>query len=964
MGQSTNPDLFRLLFGQSADAMCLFDPGSGTFFDCNQAAVAMFGCQDKSQLLTHPPERFAPPFQPDGQPSAERAQQLLQTTAGDGRHRFEWLARKLDGEEFHVEVVATAIALADRPVHLMTVRNITDRKRAEESLRESQQILRSIADKLSEAIYRNSPREGLTFVNPAYLRMFGYESLADLRRVPRENLYAHAADRARLLHLLETEGGFTHQEIEYQRKDGSRFWGLSSSRAVHGPGQAIAYHVGTILDVTEQKRAADAIRELNQSLERRIAERTAELSASEARLRTLVDHAPEAIVVFQAETGQFVQCNENAINLFGMPRERLLRLGPLDVSPPLQPDGRSSLEASRKRIAQAMAGQTPAFEWMHRHSSGRTIPCEVRLVLLPGDGQKKLIRGSLIDNTERRRRERVQQATYRISEAVHAAEDLDDLYKHIHEIIQALMPARNLYIALFDPDNDLISFPYYVDEMSSRPEPMRPTTGLTGHVLRAGKPLLVSRRMNPRKREVPEGVIIEGISELPYVESGMPSAIWLGAPLTIHGRKLGVMAVQDYHDDAAYGEEEKQLLTFVAEQTALAIDRKRAEQALRESEGKFRALFEASSQGVMLHDEQKFLEVNPATVRILGFNSADEILGRHPAEIAAPVQPNGERADVMAQRHIVECLAQGSTRFEWLCRNTRGMDVPVEVLLTRIHWGGRQILQAVLHDITDRKKAEAELLRALAREKELSNLKSGFVSMISHEFRTPLGIIMSSAEILEAYFDRLDNVERAGHLESIRKNTRRMADLMEEVLLLGQAEVGRLEFNPAPMDVHAFFRRLIDELLAVTRHRCPIRFSVRAPLPSANADERLLRHIFTNLLSNAVKYSADESPVDLTVEPQGTDALFWVADRGIGIPAQDLEWLFNTFHRGRNVGHRRGTGLGLVIVKRCVEQHGGQIQIHSIESEGTTVTVQLPLFAAPNSYEKDPRHRRRTGDAP
>jgi signal transduction histidine kinase len=205
---------------------------------------------------------------------------------------------------------------------------------------------------------------------------------------------------------------------------------------------------------------------------------------------------------------------------------------------------------------------------------------------------------------------------------------------------------------------------------------------------------------------------------------------------------------------------------------------------------------------------------------------------------------------------------------------------------------------------------------------------------------------MSSAEILDSYFDRLEAGERREQLLSIQKNSRRMARLMEDVLLLGQAEAGKLEFKPAPLELREFLSRLIDEIHAATQHRCPIHLSSGTVPPVVLADERLLRPVFTNLLSNAVKYSTDESPVDLQVETEGDDLVFRVSDRGIGIPPQDLEWLFNSFHRGRNVGQRPGSGLGLVIVKRCVERHGGQVQLHSLEKEGTTVVVRLPCSAA------------------
>src|SRR5262249_10827113 len=155
-------------------------------------------------------------------------------------------------------------------------------------------------------------------------------------------------------------------------------------------------------------------------------------------------------------------------------------------------------------------------------------------------------------------------------------------------IVGSLMPARNFYIALFDAATELISFPYFVDEFSQEPPPPRPIgTGLTGVVLRTSKSLLISHQLASRSERVGEAVVLNDVN-VPYLESGKPAAIWLGAPLLFQGRAFGVMAVQDYINESAYGENAKQILAFVAEQTALAITRKRAEQALRDSEEQHR----------------------------------------------------------------------------------------------------------------------------------------------------------------------------------------------------------------------------------------------------------------------------------------------------------------------------------------------------------------------------------------
>jgi signal transduction histidine kinase len=235
-------------------------------------------------------------------------------------------------------------------------------------------------------------------------------------------------------------------------------------------------------------------------------------------------------------------------------------------------------------------------------------------------------------------------------------------------------------------------------------------------------------------------------------------------------------------------------------------------------------------------------------------------------------------------------------------------------------------------------------LRVLAREKELSALKSSFVSMVSHEFRTPLGIILSSSEILQDYLEQLDPAERERHLRSIARNTRRMSELMEEVLVLGRLDAGKMDFHPAELDLRALCVRLVDEVHSAIERACPIRLDAGSIPALAHGDERLLRHIFLNLLTNAVKYSEAGQLVDFVLQRDGGQVVCVVRDRGIGIPEADLAGLFNAFHRGHNVGQRPGTGLGLVIVKRCVELHGGEIVVKSRAGEGTTMTVRLPMF--------------------
>ena len=234
-------------------------------------------------------------------------------------------------------------------------------------------------------------------------------------------------------------------------------------------------------------------------------------------------------------------------------------------------------------------------------------------------------------------------------------------------------------------------------------------------------------------------------------------------------------------------------------------------------------------------------------------------------------------------------------------------------------------------DITDRKMAEEGIRMALAQQRELNDLRSRFVSMTSHEFRTPLATILSSAELLRFYGDRLPEDERLSVIASIESGVQRMTQMLDRVLMLGRSEAGMLDFKPRQQDLVQLCRQLCDE--ARSTHAGPTHV-VEAQLPAEPIhgwfDDKLLRHALGNLLSNALKYSPQGGTVTLVVQAQpGQDVHLAVQDQGIGIPAAEIPHLFTSFHRASNVGDIQGTGLGLAIVKNATELHGGALSLDS-----------------------------------
>jgi signal transduction histidine kinase len=270
----------------------------------------------------------------------------------------------------------------------------------------------------------------------------------------------------------------------------------------------------------------------------------------------------------------------------------------------------------------------------------------------------------------------------------------------------------------------------------------------------------------------------------------------------------------------------------------------------------------------------------------------------------------------------------------------------------------RQKNQYLQGEIAERQRLEEELRNALAKEKELGELKSNIISVVSHEYRTPLTTILSSTELLEQYSHQWHDEKKQRHFQRIQTSVHRLTQLVNDVLLINKAEAGKLEFNPVPLNLVALCRELVEDLQLTAKTQHSISFDCQGSCSSAYLDDRLVRQLLTNLLSNAIKYSPEGGNIqfDLVFEHDSavietsagalvrTSAVtFRIRDQGIGIPPEDQAQLFDAFYRSSNVGTISGTGLGLAIVKKCVDLHGGQIAVESEVGLGTTFTVILPL---------------------
>ena len=898
-GSGTPPvagaEWLRLVFEHSADAMFLLDPENALILACNPAAIRALGLAGHEAMTGRSLADFAPGLQADGEDSRQLLSTALQQAVAQGSHRIEWHARTADGSVVHQDIVATALPFDGGTRVLATARDITERKRVENRLRLSETRWRRVFEQSPISLQIFAPDGTSREVNQAFKDLFQLD-MEDLRgfNILTDQQLAEAGFS--LLVERSFEGHVaTIPPIPFELRTqpdqvprGRRWIGSTMFPVLDAQGGVIEV-VCVHRDDTGRAEAEAKFRQLNQSLEERIAGATAELRASEERFKRLFEFSPLGIGLVNEE-GKFQQVNSAFADMLGYTQDELQALTYWDITPVNHFAGQQTFIDKLKET-----GRFGPFEKEYIRKDGSKVPVMLngmRVVSSTGEVQ---IWGIAEDITHRKAAER------------------------------ALLDSEEKFKALFEFS------PLGMARVSWQGDFLQVNESFAQMIGRSVEEILTLTYwdVTPRKYEEQEMEVLRTVKEKgtfgPFEKEYIHRDGHL-VPIVLSGMLFR----------SSDGEEQ---LWGIAVDTT---ERTRAENALRESERKFRTLFETSSQGVMLHEDEYFSEVNPAAARIFG-RSPEEIVGLHPADFSPEFQPDGESSESAAKRHIQECMERGTTTFEWSQLHAQGHEVLMEVTLTRIPDMGKDRMQAVVSDISERRRAEMELKRALERERELNQLKSNFVSTVSHEFRTPLGIIQSSAEILDDYLDRLDPQERREQLQSIIKNSRRMAGLMEDVLLLGRLDAGRMQFIPGPLDLAALCRRLVDEVNSVSAARCPIEFSTAGLPADAQADERLLRHILLNLLNNAVKYSEAGETVIFRATGIPDSVRFVIRDRGIGIPVDEQPQLFDAFQRGSNVGQRPGTGLGLVIVKQSAELHGGTVELDSAPGRGTTVTVTIPL---------------------
>ncbi len=699
-------------------------------------------------------------------------------------------------------------------------------------------------------------------------------------------------------------------------------------------------------DVIVNKQAEDALRE------------------NEQMYRNLVKNAPTGILYIN-RTGDILDANPRLLQILGSPSlEETQRINMLTF-PRLVDSGIS--EVIQKAID---SGMIQRYE--HSYTSNWGKSAHLRYSINPlkeKDGSVQTLLAHIEDITEAKRTEHIREAIYNISELAHTAGTLPELYQGIHNIISGLLHAENFYIALYYKHLNMLTFPYFIDESDSVPNPNPPRNGLTEYVLQTGKPLLAPL-------SVFNDMVKEGVVE----EIGAPSIDWLGIPLkSEHNETFGVMVLQSYSEEYRFGDEEQKILTFVSDQVAMSIEHKRAEEELKQyrdhledmvekrtlelNESKKilqeeRDLFIGGQVAVfkwMVSDEFPVLFASPNVYNIFGYSADDFISGHqqyfdlvHPddidqikLEIADAIEQN--KPSITSQPFRV---VTADSTVKWLQNFTTILPVSS---------GKHQELLGYVVDITDRISAESEL-----RDKQAQLIQAGRLAAlgematgVAHELNQPLSIIRAQSEVINFSMTNKepDPVQIGEDIDIIIEEVDRAASIINHMRSFSR---GNVSYSESILIAERLFKPLIffQEQFRILGIQLDI--SIPSDLSPIEFNPQNFEQIVVNLLSNAklaVEHRAQEDPdytdkrisISARVGDASPAIMLEVTDTGIGMTPDVQKRCLEPFFTDWEVGE--GSGLGLTIVHSLMKDFSGTMEVESTQMQGTTMRIIFPPVA-------------------
>jgi len=757
-------------------------------------------------------------------------------------------------------------------------------------------ISNSLATSRMAGQFRTTLDGRMVDCDSAFLEIFGFSSRAEALSSSTIDLHLSAATRKSLMAELQRDGHIDDREISFRRKDGSPLVALCNLELVQNEDGELNVVQGSIVNMTDQRRAEAA------------------LAGSESGLRVMFTENPLPMFVYAQDSLCFLAVNEAALALYGYTRGEFLTLCLNDVK---------SARALTGFVA-VPGGMPGEMELKHRCRDGRVFDVEVAARPIILDEQEAIL-AVVQDVTARRRADLERQITYEIIRGVNVTKDLDELLNLIHGALSQVLYAENCYVALYDAATEMFHFQFHTDKYDEAPPPQPLGRGLTAYVLRSGKAMLVPQ-------EDFDDLVVRGEVEL----IGTPSPVWIGVPLNTPAAAIGVLVLQHYEDATAYTEHDLEFLTSVASQIALAIVRKRSEDALRSSEAHLRLLIEQLPAVLCTVDaNMRFTSSVGSGLARLG-QRPNQVVGMSLYEYFQTDDdtflPIAAHHRAMAGESVTFHMDFGAGSYTCHAEPLRG--------------GNNHTVGAIcmMLDVTDRRQLEAQLRQAQKME-AIGRLAGG----IAHDFNNLLMVILGYSDLL---LEGLKGRESLLHsAEQIQAAADRASVLTRQLLAFSRKQV----LAPTVLNLHAVISEMQGMLRRLVGEDVQIVTASRPDLWSVRADRNQLEQVIMNLAVNA----RDAMPRGgkLTIETanivfdethstergvirRGDYVVLVVTDSGVGIVPEIQGRIFEPFFTTKEQG--RGTGLGLATVYGIVQQSGGNVWVYSEPGRGSSFKIYLP----------------------
>jgi len=644
-----------------------------------------------------------------------------------------------------------------------------------------------------------------------------------------------------------------------------------------------------------------------------------------AYLEQLVECAPEAISILDTEM-RITRLNGEFSRMFGFRPEEVLgqRLEKLIVPP----DRSSETRWIEERLGK---GRKVVLETKRQRKDGSLVDVLISSAPVVVGGERVGVCALYRDISEQKRAEALSSALLRVAEKASSPDDLQQFYGAIHSIVGELMYARNFYVALYDAETQLLSFPYLVDDEDARPAPKKLGKGLTEYVLRTGEPLLCT----------PD--IFEKLVEQGEVEPiGAASLDWLGVPLKVGGNTFGALVVRSYSGNLRFGDKEKDILTLVSQQVASAVEHRRNEEALRRSEARYRSVVQSAVYGIYRSSlEGKFLDVNPALVTMLGYGSAAEVLG---LEAKRDVFVDAGELSRLLREFRGEAKPE-HIEVRWKRQDGKVITVRLSGRIVLRPEENAEVLEMIAEDVTEQRLLENQFRQAQKME-AVGRLAGG----VAHDFNNLLMVIGGYTEVL------LENTGKNNGLypkiEAIHHATERAAGLTRQLLAFSRKQLLELkvvDLNVIMADMERLLRPLIGESIELQTLPAP-------DLGRTRADAGQIEQVIMNLVVNAkdampeggkltirtanANLGGDDLRREYSYIQPGAYVMLSVSDNGHGMDKETQARIFEPFFTTKEKG--KGTGLGLSTVYGIIKQSGGYVLVQSEPGHGTTFRIYLP----------------------